>query len=123
MWSQRVERTAQAMRNRKMHNPPTGLPGHWPPRVRDLVRSIADARGLSAPAIVRGGNQPYYVDARAEVYKALREPPFEYSFPRIGRLFGKHHTTIISSVQRFKSQPPPVAPYDKDVPDFSGEWI
>jgi len=59
----------------------------------ELVASIARRRGLRAKDVVGPGRNPPLVAARLELYRALRAQG--WSYPMIGRLVGRDHTTVL----------------------------
>jgi chromosomal replication initiation ATPase DnaA len=66
--------------------------------VRTIAESVCLARGVPLSAIYGRDTAQAAADARADVYAALRER--NWSCTRIGRAFGRDHTTIIHALKR-----------------------
>jgi chromosomal replication initiation ATPase DnaA len=65
----------------------------------ELAARIAARHGLQAAWILGKQRTPHIMRARVELYRALREPPFSWSYPAIGRFVGgRDHTTIIAAL-------------------------
>lgn len=59
-----------------------------------IINEVAEKRGLSAKEIKSEKAWRYLVAARFEAVKRLRDE-LGYSFPQIGRLLNRDHTTIL----------------------------
>lgn len=80
-----------------------GAHRHPSPRPLDIAALIARA-ALAHKVIDESdlfGPRRYaeVVAARVEVWRALRAQPVPWSFPRIGRLFNRDHSTILQTLQ------------------------
>jgi len=67
-------------------------------RLWNILESVAEEMKISTAQIIGGGNTPRLVEARQKVSVMARQ--FGYTYPRIGALLNKHHTTIIHLVKR-----------------------
>lgn len=63
----------------------------------DRVKAICSERGVAPHELSSGGRTKRLHAARREVYKLLRG--LEWSYPEIGLLFGKDHTTILAALK------------------------
>lgn len=66
------------------------------PQVRSIVHDVCIAHHTTWLALIARTRAPAACDARADLYRRLLD--FGWSFPRIGKLVGRDHTTIISAV-------------------------
>lgn len=66
--------------------------------VRPLVDWIAMKHGLPAEEMLGRSRAPHVVEARLNLFVCLRGKG--WSLPRIGRLVGRDHTTILHALQR-----------------------
>jgi len=58
-----------------------------------IVETVASNRHLDVEEIINGGNHRSLVNARREIVLKAREQGF--SFPKIGGVLKRHHTTIM----------------------------
>jgi chromosomal replication initiation ATPase DnaA len=65
---------------------------------RELAARIAEDHGLTIENMLGPGRFKHLAEARADLYRALRAPPYSWSYPAIGRLVNRDHTTIIAAV-------------------------
>jgi chromosomal replication initiation ATPase DnaA len=72
------------------------------PRVRSIIQDVADRWNVEFAAIMGERGPPRVSAARAAAMRALRKlstgkqsDPFSY--PAIGRLFNRHHTTVMAA--------------------------
>lgn len=82
-----------------------------------LLRAAAE-EGILLTDLVGTSHRRECVAARRRAAIELRE--MGYSFPRIGRLLNRHHTSIFSLIGGAQAAPKPA--FDPDAPDLSGEW-
>lgn len=80
-------------------------PGYHRRAANDLVASVAKDFGVLAPELRGRGNMKNYVDARSVVAVLLRARG--WSYPQIGRLLDRDHSTVINLCRRFSQR------YDK----------
>lgn len=64
-----------------------------PEHVRDIVRPALIRNGVTWNQIVREERARYLIEARRDVYLALREAGL--SLPEIGAIVRRHHTTVL----------------------------
>ena len=79
-------------------------------RIDRLLDAVAESYGISRRRL--RANRRYRLDAEARhvaMYLIRRHAP-EMSYPDIGRLFGRHHTTAISAERRVREM------LERDVP-------
>ena len=98
--------------------------------VTDLLRRAAMQHCTRPVDILSGIRQRNVCKARWQVIRALAADPREFSSVTIGRWLGLHHTTVLNCLKLGSARPyassdkiAELAPYDPDLPDFSGEWI
>lgn len=65
----------------------------------DLIEGIARVHHVTMLEIASKTHTPAPTRARHEAWRILREAPYRLSYPEIGRLFGRHHTTIMGGVR------------------------
>jgi chromosomal replication initiation ATPase DnaA len=75
------------------------------PRVtaRGLATAIAARFRVDPATLLAGGPKRArgaVQAARAAYYAALREPPFGWSLPQIGRFVGRHHSTVLDALRK-----------------------
>lgn len=91
-WSARHEMTAAAMRARaELYL--VDLRSNVPDRYRELLNEIAARHGIRIRDILSSNNSALVVGARKEAAAALRE--LGLSYPTIGAILRKHHTSIL----------------------------
>jgi len=73
---------------------------------RDLLELVADVarqHGATVDEVLAQDKTPRVSHARQAVWHALRHhPERRYSYPDIGRLFGRDHSTIIYGVRAYE---------------------
>ena len=62
-----------------------------------IQAEVAARHGISRDDLVKGGNQAKFVAARGEAMARCRDE-LGMSYTRIGRLFRRHHTTVIHAI-------------------------
>lgn len=67
---------------------------------RQITMEVCAKHEIPPVLMLRGGNQPEYVAARSEAMARCRNE-LRMSYPRIGKIFHRHHTTVIHAVQKF----------------------
>lgn len=90
---------------------------------RAALEAAAERYSVTIAQILGPSQQPHLVAPRCEVSAYLRYTQ-RWSFPRIGRLLGRHHSSIIYYLQIAQKRcPAPTAePLPVDYVDLSGEW-
>lgn len=63
------------------------------------VQEFCRERGISRELLRSASKDPRVVEARSDLALKLRTE-FRLSFPHIGRILRKHHTTIVHAVRR-----------------------
>jgi hypothetical protein len=71
---------------------------------RQIQMEVCALRGVSRDKLINGGNQPKLVAARGEAMARCRDE-LGMSYPQIGRLFGRHHTTVIHAIAKYRGEP------------------
>lgn len=61
----------------------------------DVVAAVAHEHGVRISDIRGRKRDPFLVRLRVNIAKQLRGETWRMSFPEIGRVLGRHHTTII----------------------------
>ena len=69
-------------------------------RMLETVREVAHKHGVAMSEIFSRDRTHRVVDARHEAIARVHQANPDMSFPRIGRLFGRDHTTVMFAVQR-----------------------
>lgn len=69
----------------------------------NMLQWVAKKHGLDPMMIQNGGRQKKLVAARHELWWRVRTE-LNYSFPRIGRLAHRDHTTVMYAVQTFATK-------------------
>lgn len=75
-------------------------PSELPVTVREVVARIASERALAVSDVLGPSRCRNVAEARWAIWAILRKRG--YSFPRIGQLFGRDHTTVIHGVRRLR---------------------
>lgn len=75
---------------------PDGSSGTTWARLRYHAQVIADVHNLHIRDLLGTGREQHIVKARAKLYKYARD--MGLSYPRIGRIFGRDHTTILHAM-------------------------
>lgn len=65
----------------------------------EIIREIARQHGVSPEAILGRSRYPKDIKARHAAYAAVRERK-GISYPAVGRIFGRDHTTVLSGVRK-----------------------
>lgn len=93
-------------RRRPARRRPTATQAHRPvadPASEEVIRLVAAAYGLE-PGLLRGPSRArHVVDARHLAMYLLREST-GLSFPALGAVFGRDHTTVMHAVQRMQAE-------------------
>lgn len=76
---------------------PDGVRGTTWARLRYHAQVVADVHNLNIRDLLGPGRERRVVKARAELYKHARD--MGLSYPRIGKIFGRDHTTILHSMR------------------------
>jgi chromosomal replication initiation ATPase DnaA len=88
---------------------------------QQILNRAANFWGVTVDDMVGTSKTKRLVEARRVAINGLRDAGLSY--PEIGLIFGRHHTTIQSA---FKRQRPPrpnlAAPRVPEFADLSGEW-
>jgi chromosomal replication initiation ATPase DnaA len=66
-----------------------------------VTNEVATAHGLTVSALRGPKRAADLVAARHEIWARVHDE-HGYSLPRIGRFFGRHHSTILSGVQKHR---------------------
>lgn len=69
----------------------------------NMLQWVAKKHGIDPMMIQNGGRQKRLVAARHELWWRVRTE-LNYSFPRIGRLAHRDHTTVLYAVQTFAAK-------------------
>lgn len=70
---------------------------------RRIIAEIAEKHQVPVAAIMSGSRKRRYAWPRQEAYVAVREAK-GYSYPHIGRIFGRDHSTVISGVRKYQER-------------------
>ena len=62
-----------------------------------IIKQVSEETGVSVPKIYEKNRSQYVFRARLRVYKLLRE--LGLSYPEIGKLLGRNHTTILVTLR------------------------
>lgn len=65
----------------------------------DIIADVAERTGISVTAILGRGRTRAVADARAQAMAEVRHR-LHLSYPEIGRVFDRDHTTVIQAVRR-----------------------
>ena len=72
-----------------------------PPRINDLAVEVANKHNVSAANVLGRSRWKGDCSARRELYYRIRTiDPVKFTYPNIGRILGRCHTTIISGIKR-----------------------
>jgi chromosomal replication initiation ATPase DnaA len=66
------------------------------------IREICERRGVSVAEVMGRSRYKNVCSARKEVYAMLRDESLSY--PVIGRMFGRDHTTVVDGVRRYEHE-------------------
>lgn len=66
-----------------------------------IVRQVAERHGVPVHHVVGVSRSPEHVKPRTEAMYLIRETG-RFSYPQIGRFFGRDHSTVIAAVRRHK---------------------
>lgn len=78
---------------------PDGVSGTTWARLRYHAQSVADVHNVHIRDLLGTGREKRVVRARAHLYKHARD--MGLSYPRIGKIFGRDHTTIMHALDSF----------------------
>jgi len=79
----------------------SGLTGHS--LMRAIVREVAEMHGLRPDDIMARDKRDRIAAARLEAYHHIQSTG-RFSYPAIGKFFGRDHTTIVTGVQRHRAR-------------------
>lgn len=71
------------------------------PNVDTIIARIAAEHGVPVGEIMSSRRSAKVVACRAAAMVAVARARPDYSYPRLGELFGRDHTTIMHAVQKF----------------------
>lgn len=71
--------------------------------MREIVRQVALTHGLPPEDLMARDRRAVIADARLEAYHHIQATN-RFSYPQIGRFFGRDHTTIVTGVSRHRSR-------------------
>lgn len=63
------------------------------------IAQICERRGVTLDELMGRSRLPHVCLARKEAYVMLREE--KLSYPKIGKMFGRDHTTVINGVKGY----------------------
>lgn len=66
---------------------------------RRIIAEVAREHNITPADIIGRDKRKAYIAARFEAYKRVAEAT-RWSLPRLGRLFGRDHTTVLSAFRR-----------------------
>ena len=69
-------------------------------RRRMKIAQICERRGVTVDELMGRSRYKRVCSARKEAYAMLREE--KLSYPTIGKMFGRDHTTVIDGIQRHR---------------------
>jgi chromosomal replication initiation ATPase DnaA len=69
-------------------------------RRRMIIAQVCDHHGVAVEEVMGRSRFKRICTARKEAYAMLREE--RLSYPTIGRMFGRDHTTVVDGVQRYR---------------------
>jgi len=72
---------------------------------RQIQMEVCAAHGVSRDLLIDGGNQPKFVAARGEAMNRCRDE-LGMSAVQIGRLFRRHHTTVLHAIAQYRQRNP-----------------
>jgi chromosomal replication initiator protein len=73
-----------------------------PDKVRELAERIAAKHGITVEALLGRGRTKTVAEARHELMALLRGT-FAFSFPEIGRIVGRDHSTVMYALRKRES--------------------
>lgn len=65
-----------------------------------IIAQVCDRHGVAVEEVMGRSRFKRVCTARKEAYAMLREE--RLSYPAIGRMFGRDHTTVVDGVQRYE---------------------
>lgn len=68
-------------------------------RRRMKIAQVCDRHGVEVEEVMGRSRLKHVCSARKEAYVMLREE--RLSFPTIGKMFGRDHTTVVDGVKRY----------------------
>ena len=71
-------------------------------RRRMIIAQVCDRRRVTVEELMGRSRLKRVCTARKEAYVMLRQE--RLSFPTIGRMFGRDHTTVVDGVQRYERE-------------------
>jgi hypothetical protein len=82
-----------------MPRPKTSMPVH----VREYVARVAKSHAVSLQAVMSTARHPAVCRARDQAMAVLRWT-CNYSFPELGAMFGRDHTSVMAAVERYEAR-------------------
>jgi hypothetical protein len=82
---------------------------------RQIQMEVCATHGITHYMLIKGG-EAKFVQARGEAMVRCHEE-LGMSYPQIGRLFQRHHTTVIHAIARYSRGPVPDRRYTATAPD------
>ena len=70
--------------------------------LRDVIARVADWHGITESELLQS-NEHHIIHVRGELMWILRRRQFSY--PKIGQIMNRHHTTIIKALRKFEEDP------------------
>lgn len=67
-----------------------------------IIATVASECGILPPDILGSSRKPHIAHPRQEVMRRLRE--LGYSYPRIGRILARDHTTVLHGVRAARAR-------------------
>jgi chromosomal replication initiation ATPase DnaA len=65
-----------------------------------MIDLVARMHGCSYDEVMGQASRRYIVEARHAAYAAVKTKRPDYSLPMIGRIFDRHHTSILYGLKR-----------------------
>lgn len=69
--------------------------------MQSIVRQVAERHGVPVHHVLGVSRSPEHVKPRTEAMYLIRETG-RFSYPQIGRFFGRDHSAVIAAVRRHK---------------------
>jgi chromosomal replication initiation ATPase DnaA len=92
----------------------------WSPAIKAIMVQVADQYHVSIAELAGDSAERLTVIARRAAMIELRLKGF--ALTQIGRVFGKHHTTVLYHMRSIRLDDPDTIGIDLSQPDLSGEW-
>lgn len=79
-----------------------------PARVAGIIDAVAVEDGVSVADLLGPSQRIVHSDARRKAWARIRDlqkpDRLPFSYPQIGRWFGRHHTTVLIGVQAVRGE-------------------